>query len=55
MSAVLASAQPEAELFIVLNVGSGAQDKRGVADAIQAELDAAGRRYRFVPVEPGQD
>lgn len=47
---------PEAapELFIVLNLGSGKHDKDEVRAAIEGELVAAGRRYRFVPVAPGQ-
>jgi diacylglycerol kinase family enzyme len=49
-----AGAQPDAELFIVLNLHSGASEKGGVREAIESELAAAGRSYRFVPVEPGQ-
>ncbi|MDB5750713.1 MAG: hypothetical protein JWP65_1134 [Ramlibacter sp.] len=47
-------ASPEAELFIVMNPGSGHNEKDGVREAIEAELQAAGRRYRFVPVAPGE-
>jgi diacylglycerol kinase family enzyme len=64
MSAVLTEADPAtaaprsaaagAELFIVLNLGSGKDDKGAVREAIERELSAAGRRYRFVPVAPGQ-
>lgn len=43
-----------AELFIVLNLGSGKDDKDEVRRAIEAELMHAARPYRFVPVEPGQ-
>jgi diacylglycerol kinase family enzyme len=61
MSAVL-SASPddaaapvaEGELFIVLNLGSGKEDKDGVRQAIEQELTQASRRYRFVPVAPGE-
>ncbi|MGE4241397.1 diacylglycerol/lipid kinase family protein [Ramlibacter sp.] len=45
---------PEPELFIVMNRSSGAHAKDDVRDAIESELKSAGRRYRFVPVEPGQ-
>lgn len=44
----------DAELFIVMNQGSGKNEKDGVREAIEAELGGAGRRYRFVPVAPGQ-
>lgn len=44
----------EAELFIVMNRGSGANEKEGVRAAIEAELARAGRRYRFVPIAPGE-
>jgi diacylglycerol kinase family enzyme len=43
-----------AELFIVLNPGSGSTAKDEVRQAIEQELSAAGRRYRFVEVRPGQ-
>ena len=45
---------PDAELFIVMNQGSGAAGKDEVRAAIAAELERAGRRFRFVPVAPGQ-
>jgi diacylglycerol kinase family enzyme len=45
---------PDGELFIVLNLGSGANEKEGVREAIEGELKEAGRRYRFVPVAPGE-
>lgn len=48
------AAPPPAELFIVLNLGSGASRKDEVRAAIEAELARAGRRHRFVPVAPGQ-
>jgi diacylglycerol kinase family enzyme len=63
MAAVLSSApeqqsRPPAgaagELFIVLNLASGASSKDEVRQAIEQELAAAGRRYRFVPVDPGE-
>jgi diacylglycerol kinase family enzyme len=44
----------DAEFFIVMNRGSGAAEKNAVRDAIAAELKAAGRRHRFVPVAPGE-
>jgi diacylglycerol kinase family enzyme len=47
-----AGAQPE--LFIVLNRGSGRNEKDAVRTAIAAELERAGRAHRFVPVAPGQ-
>lgn len=64
MSAVLSSAasmpapggeglRPDAEFFIVMNRGSGAAEKDEVREAIEAELNRAGRRHRFVPVAPG--
>ena len=46
--------QPGAELFIVMNRGSGKNGKDEVRAAIAAELDAAGRPHRFVPVAPGE-
>lgn len=42
-----------AELFIVMNQGSGIGEKQAVREAIEAELGRAGRPYRFVPVPPG--
>lgn len=47
------SAATDAGFFIVMNQrsGSGAQD--AVRQAVEQELRAAGRRYRFVPVPPG--
>ncbi len=47
------SPHPDAELFIVMNQASGASEKDEVREAVEAELKAAGRRYRFVPVQPG--
>jgi diacylglycerol kinase family enzyme len=47
-----AAAAPE--LFIVMNRGSGKEAKDAVRETVEAELDRAGRRYRFIPVEPGQ-
>ena len=44
----------DAELFIVMNQGSGSAEKDEVRKAIEAELMAATRRHRFVPVQPGQ-
>jgi diacylglycerol kinase family enzyme len=43
-----------AEFFIVMNQRSGAGEKDAVREAVEAELRAAGRRYRFVPVQPGE-
>lgn len=65
MSAVLSPMPPaargahealreDAELFIVMNRGSGSAEKDDVRQAIASELERAGRRYRFVPVEAGQ-
>lgn len=51
-STVAPSASPE--LFIVLNPGSGSAAKDEVRQAIEQELSAAGRRYRFMDVQPGQ-
>jgi diacylglycerol kinase family enzyme len=45
---------PEGEFFIVMNQRSGAAEKDEVREAVEAELKKAGRRYRFVPVQPGQ-
>lgn len=47
----LADAQPE--LFIVLNPGSGAGDKEEIRTAIEGELRAGGRAYRFITLEGG--
>ncbi|HEY0825340.1 MAG TPA: diacylglycerol kinase family protein [Ramlibacter sp.] len=44
----------DAELFIVMNQRSGASGKDEVREAVEAELAAAGRPYRFVPVQPGE-
>lgn len=61
MSAVLpelephaGAAAPQPELFIVMNRGSGAGEKDEVRRAIEAELMAAARPHRFVPVAAGQ-
>lgn len=65
MTAVLSDpAEPEArpaasgaaggELFIVMNESSGATAKDEVREAVEQVLRAAGRRHRFVPVQPGQ-
>ena len=61
MSAVLPEVEPHAaaaaaqpELFIVMNRGSGAAEKDEVRRAIEAELMAAARPHRFVPVQQGQ-
>ena len=43
----------DAEWFIVLNRASGASEKDLVRRTIEAELAAAGRRHRFIPVAPG--
>jgi len=43
-----------AELFLVMNQGSGHNEKDEVREAIETELKNAGRRYRFVPVAPGE-
>lgn len=45
---------PAAELFIVMNQGSGKSEKDEVRRAIEEELQRAGRAHRFVPVEPGE-
>jgi diacylglycerol kinase family enzyme len=52
--AVPAAPGPEAEFFIVMNARSGAAGKDAVRQAIEDELRQAGRRHRFVPVEPGE-
>lgn len=44
----------EPELFIVMNQGSGKNEKDEVRTAIEQELQRAGRRHRFVPVAPGE-
>lgn len=44
----------EPEFFIVMNQRSGAGEKDVVREAVEAELRQAGRRYRFVPVQPGE-
>lgn len=46
-------AGPDPELIIVLNPGSGAGDKETIRAAIEDELRAAGRRYRFLPLDDG--
>ena len=48
-----AGPRPDAQLFIVMNRGSGKNEKSEVREAISAELQAAGRAHRFVPVPPG--
>lgn len=45
---------PAAEFFIIMNKASGAQAKDDVRAAIEEQLAAGGRRYRFIPVAPGQ-
>lgn len=45
---------PEPEFFIVMNRASGSSQKDEVREAVEAELKQAGRRYRFVPVQPGE-
>lgn len=60
MSAVLSSPEPaaaarpapDAELFIIMNRSSGASGKDEVREAVEQVLTEAGRRFRFVPVEP---
>ena len=42
------------ELFIVINQRSGASGKDEVREAVADVLRAAGRRHRFLPVQPGQ-
>src|SRR5689334_4107258 len=49
-----AAPRPDAELFIVMNRGSGAAEKDAVREAIAAELQRAGRAHRFVPVASGE-
>src|SRR4051794_36807390 len=48
-----AGPRPGAEWFIVMNRGSGSKEKDEVHRTVTAELDAAGRPHRFVPVESG--
>ncbi len=43
----------DAPLIVVLNAGSGHDDKHQAETAIRAALDAAGRRYEVVTPEPG--
>jgi diacylglycerol kinase family enzyme len=63
MSAVLTAREEEAEtgasapgpeFFIVMNRASGAGEKDELREAVEGELSKAGRRYRFVPVQPGE-
>lgn len=62
MSAVLPEPELQAppaavagpELFIVMNQGAGHNEKDEVREAVEAELKNAGRRYRFIPVAPGE-
>lgn len=61
MSAVLPETERQpppgaqgAELFLVVNQGSGHNEKDAVREAIETELKSAGRRYRIVPVAPGE-
>lgn len=53
-AAAAAGLEAGAELFIVLNMASGKDEKGEVRKAIESELMFAARPYRFVPVEPGQ-
>ena len=48
-----APSEAAAELFIVLNPGSGHGEKEEVRHAIEQELAGANRRYRFIDVRPG--
>ncbi|MEJ8839315.1 diacylglycerol/lipid kinase family protein [Ramlibacter sp. AN1133] len=48
-----AGVRPDAELFIVMNRGSGKNEKDEVRAAIAAELEGAGRAHRFLPVAAG--
>lgn len=50
--AAATAAQPE--LFIVMNQRSGASGKDEVREAVEQVLREAGRRYRIVPVQPGE-
>lgn len=52
-AAAAAALQPDAEWFIVLNDASGSSAADEARAAIARELDAAGRRHRFVPVPQG--
>lgn len=52
--ASVAGSVADSELFIVMNQGSGKSEKDEVRLVIEQELQQAGRRHRFVPVEPGQ-
>ena len=54
--ALATAADPGAapELFIVMNQGSGKSAKDEVREAIEQELQRAGRRHRFVVAEPGE-
>jgi len=42
------------EFFLVMNRGSGNNEKDEVRAAIAGELERAGRAHRFVPIPPGQ-
>jgi diacylglycerol kinase family enzyme len=53
-AAPAAAGTSQPELFIVLNMGSGAAQKDEVRKAIEQELMTACRHYRFIPIEPGQ-
>ncbi len=44
----------QAEFFIVINPGSGARQAHEKRAEIEAVLKESGRRYRFMPVKPGQ-
>lgn len=44
----------DAEFFIVINPGSGASEAADKRAAIEAALAQAGRRFRFMPVAPGE-
>ena len=48
-----AAARTAPEWFIVMNRGSGAAEKEEVRRTVEAALQAAGQRHRFVPVAPG--
>src|SRR4051812_41736646 len=49
-----AAPRADAEWFIVMNRGSGKDEKEEVRRTVAAELEAAGRRHRFIPVAPGE-
>jgi diacylglycerol kinase family enzyme len=49
-----AASAAAAELFIVMNQGSGKNEKDAVREAIEQELSQAGRRFRFMEFQPGQ-